>query len=118
MADYPLAKCPYVLKSGGCEIYQDRPIICRLFGLVIEHLPNIPHIHQVRLKCPRGITPKVNLSKQLLRDIFVGATDIMNREACDVLNVGARPYPAGPYGPWIWQDIKRRQQEAANGASG
>lgn len=37
--------CPYA-GTNGCEIYKDRPILCRLFGTV------------ERMKCPHGCGPK------------------------------------------------------------
>jgi len=43
--------CPYSL-NGNCEIYDDRPIICRLFGATPEML------------CPHGRRPKVLLTKK------------------------------------------------------
>ena len=46
-------RCPYSL-NGNCEIYDDRPIICRLFGTVDE--PS--------MLCPHGRRPKVLLTKK------------------------------------------------------
>lgn len=42
--------CPYSL-NGSCDIYDDRPIICRLFGTVDK------------LKCPHGCKPKSMLNR-------------------------------------------------------
>ncbi len=44
-------RCPYSL-NGNCGIYNDRPIICRLFGTIPEVL------------CPHGRRPKVLLTKE------------------------------------------------------
>lgn len=33
--------CPYICEAG-CEIYEDRPILCRLFGVV--HALQCPHV--------------------------------------------------------------------------
>lgn len=45
--------CPYVGKNG-CDIYSDRPILCRLFGTV------------KKMKCPHGCKPKrmLNLKQE------------------------------------------------------
>lgn len=43
--------CPYA-SFLGCEIYEHRPIICRLFGTID------------RLKCPRGCRPEVLLTEE------------------------------------------------------
>ena len=37
--------CPY-LDKNGCEVYEDRPLICRLFGTT----PTLP--------CPHGLKPE------------------------------------------------------------
>lgn len=114
VAQYSVGPCPYIRKGGGCDIYEDRPIICRIYGLVTEELPNIPRIGTVRLRCKRGLLPKVKLPKKLLRDIFMGMVDVMNREAADILNLGGHPYPAGPYGYWILRDIRDKTAEHIN----
>lgn len=46
--------CPYITgqRTGCCEIYEDRPIICRLYGTI------------ERLVCPHGVKPE----KMLLPD--------------------------------------------------
>jgi len=46
-------RCPYSL-NGNCEIYDDRPIICRLFGTIDEP----------EMLCPHGRRPKVLLTKK------------------------------------------------------
>lgn len=45
--------CPY-LKNDGCSIYDERPIICRLFGATVE----VPQI-----MCPHGCKPSKPLTK-------------------------------------------------------
>jgi len=45
--------CPYAGKMGGCEVYEYRPFICRLFGTT-DALP-----------CPRGCRPE---GKMLTRE--------------------------------------------------
>jgi uncharacterized protein len=42
--------CPYVIKNGGCAIYDDRPFLCRFYGTVPS------------LKCPHGRAPEKMLS--------------------------------------------------------
>jgi hypothetical protein len=44
--------CPY-LGSNGCEVYNDRPLICRLFGTT----PNMP--------CPNGKKPAQMIDKDI-----------------------------------------------------
>jgi hypothetical protein len=43
-------KCPYCLPSG-CEVYADRPVVCRLFGAVEG------------MECPHGKTPAKRLGR-------------------------------------------------------
>lgn len=49
--------CVY-LDSCGCQIYQDRPLICRLFGTT-EKLP-----------CPRGVKPLKVVARSVEDKIF------------------------------------------------
>lgn len=49
--------CPY-LGDKGCEVYADRPLICRMFGTT------------PRLACPNGRRPSVLLDPQVERQIF------------------------------------------------
>jgi Fe-S-cluster containining protein len=42
--------CPYVIEHGGCAIYDDRPLLCRLYGTTA----NLP--------CPHGRAPEKMLS--------------------------------------------------------
>lgn len=44
--------CPF-LKKDGCSIYEERPIMCRLFGAV-DHRD---------MKCPMGCGPKKLISE-------------------------------------------------------
>lgn len=43
--------CPYAV-SGRCDIYDKRPLICRLYGAVRK------------MKCPHGCKPEAFLSKK------------------------------------------------------
>lgn len=45
-------RCPY-LGARGCEVYLDRPLICRLFGTTS------------RLPCPNGCGPSQPLSPEI-----------------------------------------------------
>lgn len=49
--------CPYASKDG-CEIYENRPFICRLYG-TIENL-----------QCPRGCRPEAFLDDDLATQMF------------------------------------------------
>jgi hypothetical protein len=55
--------CPYAV-GGRCEIYEERPLLCRLFGAVDD----------VRLKCPHGCGPEKKLSvaeaEGIMREYF------------------------------------------------
>jgi len=53
--------CPYSI-SGKCDIYDQRPFMCRIFGTADD-----PH-----LKCPHGCKPVKPLSK-------AGATEVTNQ---------------------------------------
>jgi Fe-S-cluster containining protein len=55
--------CPY-LGEAGCQVYGERPLICRLFGTT----PNLP--------CPNGQRPEVMIDDQVERQIhsFLAAT--------------------------------------------
>lgn len=55
-------RCPF-LTASGCGIYQDRPMVCRLFGAV-DH-PN--------MNCPMGCGPKRKLSESQSRAMLAGA---------------------------------------------
>jgi hypothetical protein len=44
--------CPY-LGVDGCEVYEERPLICRLFGTT-------PH-----LVCPRGKRPDTMINRRI-----------------------------------------------------
>ena len=51
--------CPYVGKDWRCEIYEDRPFMCRIFGVADTEL----------LRCPHGCKPSVPLSQDQARDL-------------------------------------------------
>jgi Fe-S-cluster containining protein len=49
--------CPY-LSDRGCEVYSERPLICRLFGTT------------PRLACPNGRRPAEMIAPDVEQDIF------------------------------------------------
>ena len=49
--------CPH-LGAYGCQVYLERPLICRLFGTT------------PRLPCPNGKGPEVMIDKQIEQRIF------------------------------------------------
>ena len=53
-------RCPYSL-NGGCEVYSDRPITCRLYGVAAEPW---------ELACPHGRMPKAPLTPEEADAIF------------------------------------------------
>lgn len=55
-------KCPFV-SAGGCGIYEDRPMVCRLFGAVESDL----------MTCPHGCGPKRKLSEAQSRSMIAEA---------------------------------------------
>lgn len=53
LAEY---NCPYLGKAG-CQVYEERPLICRLFGTTS------------RLHCPNGKRPNVMIAIETEREI-------------------------------------------------
>ena len=53
-------KCPYA-SSVGCDIYAQRPLICRLYGASSHPT----------LRCPHGCGPSLPLDLRTTRQIFV-----------------------------------------------
>ena len=51
--------CPFVSQKNGCLIYDERPIICRLYGTSMIFL----------LRCNRGLTTKSLLTDAEVKDI-------------------------------------------------
>jgi len=49
--------CPYLGKNG-CEVYAERPLICRLFGTT------------PRLACPNGNRPEVMIDPKIEQQIY------------------------------------------------
>jgi hypothetical protein len=56
--------CPYASETG-CEIYEDRPILCRLMGSATG------------LPCPHGCRPPQMLSKKKELEIMQKYTEVM-----------------------------------------
>ena len=44
--------CPYIDETGRCEVYYQRPFMCRLYGAADDSL----------LRCPKGCGPEKPLS--------------------------------------------------------
>ncbi len=49
--------CPY-LGDKGCQVYDDRPLICRLFGTT------------PRLACPNGNRPDVMVDEKIEQQVY------------------------------------------------
>lgn len=49
--------CPH-LGENGCQVYEERPLICRLFGTT------------PKLACPNGSRPETMIDSQLEQEIF------------------------------------------------
>lgn len=61
--------CPYSLNSQ-CDIYDQRPLICRLFGASLDPL----------LKCPHGCRPDKPLTKKQSNKIRKQYIKLMHEE--------------------------------------
>lgn len=59
-------KCPYAV-NGRCEIYEQRPLICRLFGTV----------DTVLLRCPHGYGPERLLTEEEAHKIMEEYRELM-----------------------------------------
>lgn len=59
--------CPYV-NNGKCDIYEDRPLICRLFGASEVEM----------LTCPHGCGPAQKLSVEQTREMMAKYFEILN----------------------------------------
>ncbi|UWG96806.1 YkgJ family cysteine cluster protein [Dehalobacter sp. DCM] len=59
--------CPYAIK-GRCNIYEKRPLICRLYGAVRK------------MKCPYGCQPESFLSKKAEKKIVEAYFKLMKEE--------------------------------------
>lgn len=60
--------CPYAV-GGRCEIYDKRPLICRLFGAVDDPL----------MTCPHGCGPKKKLTKAQGAEIRAEYIELMKK---------------------------------------
>jgi uncharacterized protein len=58
--------CPYAV-NGRCEIYDKRPLICRLFGTVED------------LRCPHGQRPKKLLTKEEAYEILIEYSELIDK---------------------------------------
>lgn len=92
--------CPFIT-ADGCECYEYRPLICRLYGNVTSDLGPYGRLESVDLSCKIGIEPKTRLSRKEGRAIFLSLMDLLNKEGVDAMNEGMGPLYAGPYGRWI-----------------
>lgn len=97
LAAYQGQACPYVLPNG-CACYEDRPIICRLFGHAgpVEVFGRI-----IDFSCPRGIMPITRIDPKDVKDLFKKWMTIIHDEARDQANAGKTPVFAGPYGAFV-----------------
>lgn len=46
--------CPFLTSEKKCSIYEDRPMLCRLFGVVNHHM----------MRCPHGCEPERYLTEE------------------------------------------------------
>lgn len=59
--------CPYSY-NGKCDVYEDRPILCRLYGTTVD------------LPCPHGKSPLLPLSHEQTQAIMGRYMDILDHE--------------------------------------
>ena len=91
------ARCPYAT-ANGCQIYEYRPVICRLHALG-GVIGQIGPIANVSLACVREIVSPRALPREHARDLFIKYISLIHKEARDQLNEGIdTPLFAGPYG--------------------
>ena len=91
--------CPFITEAG-CECYEYRPVICRLWGYAENIGPYGPY-PDVTLRCKRGLRSASQLSHKEARDIFIGNQTIIRNEGIDAANDGLGTLFAGPYGRWV-----------------
>lgn len=67
-------KCPYSNKRGRCDIYEDRPIICRLYGSnatpIENQCKNNPLLHDNYMLpgAVRGSTYSIHLADKIMTE--------------------------------------------------
>jgi Fe-S-cluster containining protein len=95
--------CPYA-SDKGCECYEHRPLICRLYGNAWE----IEYGGQTKISvhCPVGVKPNTIMSNKEASGLFRDIMQIIHGEAADMASRGCEPLFAGPYG----QFTERRQK--------
>lgn len=80
--------CPHSTPQG-CAVYEDRPIMCRVFGTVDDP----------RLKCPHGRRPEKLLSKEELEEITTSyaklSGDHVFKRGGQISNICTCPFEAG-----------------------
>ena len=93
------APCPYA-SPEGCEVYEQRPVVCRLYGVCgnVGALPYWGQATPLNLKCPIG-EPLVD--GKTGHKLFSDYITIIRMEADDIKNSGASVIYAGPYGRFI-----------------
>lgn len=97
------AKCPYAC-DDGCQVYDQRPVICRLYGNCSEPISYFRKSDPFPVACPLGIEPKSPLTKREASRIFRDYMELIQWEDFDALNSGHCLLPAGPFGPFIRPD--------------
>lgn len=55
--------CPLLNVVGQCSVYQHRPLICRLWGVVDDE----------RMRCPHGCVPDRYLTQKQARELMMEA---------------------------------------------
>jgi Fe-S-cluster containining protein len=101
IAKNPEGFCPYIDLEKGCSCYEQRPLVCRLYGVAgdLGTLPYWGQAEPVHFGCPRDANVPL-LSAKEGKGIFKRYMEIIRAEADDLRNLGGKPLFAGPFGPY------------------
>lgn len=93
------SRCPYS-SPKGCLVYEQRPVICRLFGLCSTPIfvGNFPM--PISFACKLGLQPTKPLPEKRIRELYIAHMTIIRSEMDDLRADNQPLYTAGPYGPY------------------
>ena len=97
--------CPYA-SDKGCEVYEFRPLICRLYGNAWSC--DWGGKKDISLHCPVGVKPNSPMSNKEASGLFRDIMQIIHGEAQQMASKGCEPLYAGPYGKFT--DAKNRSR--------
>lgn len=102
------ARCPYA-GPQGCECYEDRPSICRMFGLCEEPVKISKYPRPISFGCKLGIKPKHPLTVKEISELLFAYLTIIQSELIDGHNEGFAPFSAGPYSPFVGKRAEQKE---------